>query len=284
MLFVILCSFFMASCLGNIEEKKEEGKSIDIQELSYWECSDSLRFEQLPKEKRRVIEWAKFFLETPYKGATLEVGDDFKTIINFDVFDCTTFVENILTLASLDKVSEDDFSRVLMLFRYRTGKPLGYPSRLHYFSEWIKVNQEKGLIEDLTKELGGIEVKEQINFMTKHRKSYPALKNEANYQKIKKIEERLSQYPMYIIPKQKLSEVSEYIKDGDVIALATSISGLDFVHLGFAIWQNKTLHLLHASSTANKVIISEETLENLLNRRSNVCGIAVLRLKKESVR
>lgn len=260
---------------------KKEPKSSTTGNWAYWEYSDSLHFERLPKEKNTVVEWAKFFLETPYEAATLEVGNDFKTIINLDAFDCTTFVENVLALSLLDTISEENFTQTLMQFRYRTGKPLGYPSRLHYFSEWIKVNQEKGLIEDLTKELGGIEVKEQINFMTKHRKSYSALKNEVNYLEIQKIEERLSQYPMYIIPKKKLGEVAKNIKDGDVIALATSISGLDFVHLGFAIWQNKTLYLLHASSAAGKVIISKETLEELLNKRSNVYGIAVLRLNEK---
>ena len=63
------------------------------------------------------------------------------------------------------------------------------------------------------------------------------------------------------IPKEKLDLPSDElkIKDGDVLALVTNIKGLDIVHVGFAFWKEGKLHLLHASSSAKKVIEDPKT-------------------------
>ncbi|PVX50764.1 uncharacterized protein DUF1460 [Balneicella halophila] len=249
--------------------------------MPHWYAKDSLFFSKLePAED--VIECAKSFIDVPYKASTLEVGDDFYPVINFEAFDCTTFVENVLVLASLDSLTEDSFVQKLTEFRYRSGKPLGYSSRLHYFSEWVQVNQDKGLIEDITQKLGGVSVTKPIDFMSTHRQSYPALlKDDKNYNKILEIEKNLSKQTYYVVPKTTLDMHIDAIKDGDVIALATTIKGLDYVHLGFAIWVDNRLHLLHASSKAQKVVISEKDLVDYVTHRSNISGVTVLRLRKD---
>ena len=39
--------------------------------------------------------------------------------------------------------------------RYRGGRLAGYPSRLHYFTDWLLDNERRGLIEIITADLGG---------------------------------------------------------------------------------------------------------------------------------
>ena len=68
------------------------------------------------------------------------------------------------------------------------------------------------------------------------------------------------------------------IRNGDLIAITTAIKGLDVSHAGLAIFQKRTLHLLHASQTARKVVITEDTLYRYLQRRQSRLGIIVARL------
>ena len=64
-----------------------------------------------------------------------------------------------------------------------------------------------------------------------------------------------------------------------IIALVTTVKGLDISHVGFAYWNDGTLHLLHASSGTGKVIKDTVTLFNYQKNRNKQIGIRVLRLK-----
>ena len=68
------------------------------------------------------------------------------------------------------------------------------------------------------------------------------------------VEKNLSRKVFHIIGKDKVSRQKTRIKNGDVIAFATKEEGLDVAHIGFAIWQGKNLHLLHASSKKGGVV------------------------------
>lgn len=281
-LFFII-TILLFACKGRSQE--EERKELEISESlpAYWSEADSMFFQNLPDTLHEVTAWAKFFLGTPYKSATLEKGDDYVCLVNLQAFDCTTFVENIIALSTLDTLCQEDFTKRLVALRYRSGSMQGYPSRLHYFSEWIADNEQKGIIKDVTKEVGGVAVSKKLNFMSTHRKSYPALKDSLFCEAIQQTEAELSQQVRYILSKEKLEEHKSQIKEGDIIALATNIKGLDFVHLGFATQNVKTgeLHLLHASSVEKKVVISTKILVNYLLYNKNVSGIAVLRINKD---
>ena len=67
------------------------------------------------------------------------------------------------------------------------------------------------------------------------------------------------------------------IKDGDVLAMVTNIKGLDIVHVGFAFWKDNQLHLLHASSSAKKVIEDPKTqYESSKNTKAHI-GVRAIR-------
>lgn len=228
----------------------------------------------------RITEIGKTFLHTPYVEKTLEVGETESLVINLRGLDCTTFVENVLAFSLLlkeDKNTFEDFALTLKTIRYHDGILDGYSSRLHYFTDWIRNNNEKGLVKDITSELGGVAIEKSINFMGTHRELYPFLADEGNYQKILQIEAELARENLYVLPQDAIEAVEEKLENGDIIALATSITGLDVTHTGFAIrMPNGRIHLLHAS-ISGEVTITKVPLVDYLKRVKKNTGIIVAR-------
>lgn len=221
------------------------------------------------------------FLDIPYVEKTLEIGDTETIVVNLRELDCTTFVENVLAFGltlKQDEATFEDFTNNLKTIRYRNGKLDGYPSRLHYFTEWIRNNEKKGLVKDITSELGGTELNKPINFMGTHRSLYPFLTDDENFSAIQEVEKELAKETICYLPKDQIEGKENLILSGDIIALTTSIKGLDVTHTGIAIHQpDGRLHLLHASSKNGEVEISELPLADYLkNIKSNI-GIIVAR-------
>jgi hypothetical protein len=228
-----------------------------------------------------LIAIGKSFLGTPYVAKTLEVGKKESLVINLQGLDCTTYVENVMALGyvlSLEDPRLAAFAQALEAIRYKDGRLNGYPSRLHYFSEWIANNDRKGLLKDVTEELGGNPITKDINFMSSHRDLYPFLADEDNYLQIKASERYLNNRPIYVLAKDKIEAKEHLIQSGDIIALATSIEGLDVTHTGFAIrLPSGRIHLLHASSSNEEVEISELPLADYLKDIRHNTGIMVAR-------
>ncbi|MGB5238235.1 MAG: N-acetylmuramoyl-L-alanine amidase-like domain-containing protein [Flavobacteriaceae bacterium] len=233
-----------------------------------------------PNMGRTVVEIGKTFAGMPYVGKTLEIYEDEKLVINLRGFDCTTYVENVLAFSLLLKKEADEFEAfgsILKNIRYRDGDLEGYSSRLHYFSEWLINNEVKGLVRNITCELGGVKFNKEINFMTSHRKLYPSLQDNKSFEDVRITEERLSVSEFCYIPKSKISDVEARLADGDIIALATSIDGLDVTHTGFAHRKGDgRIYLLHAS-VSGQVEISEKPLTKYLEGIKNNIGILVAR-------
>ena len=222
----------------------------------------------------------KSFLGTPYKEKTLEIGTEETLVVNLRGLDCTTFVENVLAFGHVLRKNDtllSAFTEQLETIRYRNGKLKGYPSRLHYFTEWIADNQKKGIVEDITAKLNGIPLEKTINFMGTHRSSYPFLEDDVNFEGILKMEARLATEEFCYLPTAVLETQESQLQSGDIIALATSIKGLDVTHTGIAIRQkNGRIHLLHAS-TSGSVVISKEPLTAYLKKIKHNIGIIVAR-------
>jgi len=227
-----------------------------------------------------MISVGETFLGTPYVAKTLEVGESESLVINLLGMDCTTYVENVLAFSTLlmeDKMNFDSFASTLEYIRYKDGELDGYASRLHYFSEWIVNNEKKRLLKDVTAEIGGMEIKKDINFMSTHRDLYPFLQDEENFKKIKASENYLNHQSICILPQDQIEENENQIMNGDIIALTTSITGLDITHTGIAIRERDgRIHLLHASSSG-KVEVSELPLVEYLKKIKKNTGIMVAR-------
>ena len=225
------------------------------------------------------------FIGKDYIANTLENGTEEPLFISCDRLDCSTFVELATAIsmsASQDGNHFDDVCSNLEKLRYRGGKREGYASRLHYTSWWIADNIEKGLIEEVTCETEHCTRILELNFMSTHPDSYLLLKGDTAMQaRIAELEKPFRGVATNYIPKAKLNCGKEVlnIRDGDIIALVTTIKGLDISHVGFAYWKGNSLHMLHASSAQSKVIKDTQTLFDYQKNKSKQIGIRVLRLK-----
>ena len=229
-----------------------------------------------------VSEIGKSFLGTDYLAHGLEKDGNEKLVINLTGLDCTTFLENSLVLARCikkGKTTFEDYQKELQFVRYRDGKIDKYTSRLHYFSFWIYDNVRKGVIEDVTKELGGKKIKFKVEFMSTHPENYKQLKENPDFIPIiKKQEKDISCREYYSIPKGELESKEEQIQNGDLIAITTNVEGLDIGHVGIAVrMKDNRIHLLHAPDVGYKVQISDLPLFEYLNKLKKDTGIIILR-------
>ena len=238
----------------------------------------------LSKDSCRTLHFAKKMLGVPYVAGTLDGNEEEQLVVLVDSLDCTTFVETVLAFCIADKRGERDyegFKKALTQIRYRDGVLNGYTSRLHYFSDWICNNEQMGFVKECTSETACSQPKELwLDFMTTHVDSYLSMKKNPELVKEMTSHEKNWQGTVVsYIPKEKLNLSPEElkIKDGDVLALVTNIKGLDVVHVGFAFWKDNQLHLLHASSSAKKVIEDPKTqYESSKNTKAHI-GVRAIR-------
>ncbi|HEU0013731.1 MAG TPA: N-acetylmuramoyl-L-alanine amidase-like domain-containing protein [Longimicrobium sp.] len=232
---------------------------------------------------------------SPYAAYTLEayltVGggrpEREPLILHLDRFDCVSLVESALAVArtaaagpgvSGPAIGWRRFAREVERMRYRGGVRDGYASRLHYFSEWILDGARRGLVRDLGPELGAVEDRRPLRFMTEHRRSYPALADELTFRRIGEMERSLDPFPRHVIAKERIPEVSDRIRTGDVLAFATSIAGLDVTHTAFAYRdRGGVLRVLHAPLSGGAVEVTRATLPEYVAAIRTSTGILVAR-------
>lgn len=222
-----------------------------------------------------MIRIGKSYLGTKYVANTLDESPEEKLVIQPQKVDCLTFVEYVLAQAL-----SSDITRNLQNIRYRDGIIDGYPSRLHYTSDWIENGVRHGYLEDITAENSSYINKLSLSFMSTHPELYKQLANSPeNVKRIAECEKALTGKTVHILPKNKLPDKGlPWIEDGDIIAITTSLPGLDIAHVGIANYISGNLHLLHASSSLGKVVISEKPLRNMLDNHKSWTGIRVVRM------
>ena len=240
------------------------------------------RFLQYSRQSdHSIIRTARFFLDTPYAGGTLEGDDKEQLRVNLRELDCVTFVESVIALHLMlqgDCHTFAGFCAILQHIRYRDGMIDGYLSRLHYFSEWLDNNRQMGIIS-LPKIPGCHDFVPAVSFMSSHCENYPALKNNTELcRQIADIEKNIRQLKHCYIPKDQVKNIEKYLQTGDVISITTNIPGLDASHTALALVQNGRVYILHASSEAKKVVISDEPLHDYLANRKSNTGIMVGRV------
>ena len=238
----------------------------------------------LPKDSCRTLHFAKKMLGVPYVAGTLDENEKEQLVVRLDALDCTTFVETVLAFSMADKRGERDFEafkKALTDIRYRDGLLNGYASRLHYFSDWIRNNEQMGIVRECTSESACAQSQELwLDFMSTHVDSYlPMKKNPELVKDIALYEKEWQGVLISYIPKDKLNLSSDdlKIKNGDILAITTNIKGLDVVHVGFAYWKGEELHLLHASSNAMKVIEDAQSLYDYSKNKKAHTGVRAIR-------
>lgn len=228
-----------------------------------------------------IIEMGKTFLDTEYVAHTLEQPGEEKLVINLRGLDCVSFCENSLVFARCikkGKTTFDQYKAELQFIRYRGGVIDRYPSRLHYFSDYIFDNEKKGVWKNITKSIGGVPFRKSINFMSTHPESYPQLQQHPEFiDIIQKQEAAISKRDLFHIPKENVAAVADNIQSGDVIAITSDIPGMDIAHTGIAIKQDGNLNFMHAPIAGSKVMITTKTLAEYLAGNKKQLGIMVAR-------
>ena len=229
-----------------------------------------------------MVRAAGMFYGTPYKGGTLETVPEALTV-NLHETDCILLVETCTAMTLLLKNCTDggtpsfeDFCAMLRTLRYRDGITDGYPSRMHYTSEWLLQAQDNGFLKEVTAELGGIPLNQVFSFMSSHRDNYPRLReDDGALGLIRRAEERLDTAAAYFyIPSERIPEIEDSILNGDIICFVSTVSGLDITHTGIACREEDgSLHFIHASMKEGKVVLETRTLAEYARS-----GIRVARL------
>lgn len=239
----------------------------------------------------RTATVGRALLGTPYKSFTLEIDNRIEApSVNFHGLDCWTYFEIALGFARMIEEPQENWTPERLLHyieidRYRDGRCTGdYLSRLHYLEDWFADNDRRGLIDDLTRSLGGQSVPHAAQEMTRGWKSYRYLaSNRALLRPLAQMEARVSRRPLYQIPKSRVASIEPKLRSGDVIGIvARDGRGFGTAHVGLALRrEDGVLHFMHASSPRNygKTVIDSQ-LSKYLYRYGSDTGIMVARPKR----
>lgn len=249
----------------------------------HFEWAVAQRPDTFPHFGDLLVRIGERFVGTPYEPHTLEVPGPERLVVNLEALDCVTFVETALVLARLawNGTAEGAFRTAyrdeLTRIRYRGGVLDGYPSRLHYFSEWIADNETAGMVTAVSRKLGGVADSSAIDFMSTHPDAYRQLADPDALAGVIRTETRISAVERYYIPQEEIAAKAHLIRDGDIIAATSTVPGLDIAHTGIALWRDGELRLLHAPLVGSHVQISEGTLAERIQRIGGQDGIMVAR-------
>jgi hypothetical protein len=232
----------------------------------------------------------RWLVGTPYKGYTLEIDDAVEApSCNLLGLDCWTFFETSLAFARMAVEPVENWTpktmlKYIELDRYWGGSCTGnYLSRLHYLEDWAQDNNRRGLVNDLTRSLGGIGVPNSAVEMTNNWRGYRYLRNNPALRAgITKVENRLRAKPLYMIPKDKVASIEAQLQSGDIIGIISRDGdGYGTSHVGLALRKDGVLHFMHASAPSNygKVVI-DTRLSDYLARFKKHAGILVARPAK----
>ena len=226
---------------------------------------------------------AKSMYGTPYVGGQLGLGDTqekFRVVVGHT--DCILFVEAMLCLSRTAASAPAEgpwygwFAAEVAQCRYRNPRDIRHFSdRIHYTTEWIRNLESKGVVKDITLELGGEYYDHPIYYMSTHPSAYKM--GNADIDRIAAVEKGLNEEPMTVIPPDVIPRIASKVRNGDIICYVTTIGGLDIAHVAIACIDNGVLKFIHASSAEMKVVLDAKSVASYAAGRRNCAGIKVVR-------
>ena len=284
---VITLLLLFAAFIGLAQELRVEQCNV----TSYVSREDSLLVERKVAMLKQaggtvpelMLTAAKSMYGTPYVGGQLGLGDvqeKFRVVVGHT--DCILFVEAMLCLSRTAASAPEAgpwygwFASEVARCRYRNPREIRYFSdRIHYTTEWIRNLEEKGVVKDVTLELGGEYYDHPINYMSTHPSAYKMGK--ADIDRIAAVERTLNEEPLTVIPPEVIPRIASKVRNGDIICYVTTIGGLDIAHVAIACIDNGVLKFIHASSVEMKVVLDAKSVANYAAGRRNCAGIKVVR-------
>jgi Protein of unknown function (DUF1460) len=209
-----------------------------------------------------------------------------KTLINFQSFDCVTFVETWWALSytlyevqsgKIDRKSSpiEVFCKNLNRIRYFGGENCGMEYRIHYFTQALEELGRSGLAFNVAM-ANGFPFKKKIDYITQNEDRYGELSSSTQQ---KSYESILNKTPRFFYPVQHREMYYPMAKDGDIIAFASTEPGLDVSHCGIVTVEDGEPKLNHASQLYDKVVIGQDLEMYMRSRMGKVNGFFVYRPK-----
>ena len=236
----------------------------------------------------RVAAVGRAMTGTRYKSFTLEIDDHVEApSVNLTGLDCWTFFETSLAFARmLDEPKQNWTPQTMLKYieldRYRGGQCTGsYLSRLHYLEDWLHDNDRRGMVKDLTRELGGIPADHDAVEMSRGWRSYRYMRKNPDLRAgIAQMEARVASEPFYYIPKSQVAGIESKLQSGDIIGVCAHDGRyIGTAHVGLACRANDgVLHFMHASAphNYNKVVLDQRLSDYLYHFHTDA-GIIVAR-------
>ena len=233
----------------------------------------------------RVNKFALALRGTPYVNYTLELDDRAEaSSVNMKGMDCWTLFEIALAMGRLVAVHPPPYApqemlRLIELDRYRDGRCTGrFDSRLHHLEDWIRDNERRGLVKDITPSLGGQKLHRRMAYMGKKPHLYRQLRTDPSMvPELIRVENELSRRGITYIPKSKVPKIESQLRNGDIISIVTTWHETYTSHVGLASRdKNGTLRFLHASKNHREVVL-DDRLSDYLDKFSKHAGIFVAR-------
>lgn len=246
---------------------------------------------EILKQTPYFVDFATFYKLNIKQFENVTYGNGYQkyrqgvTLINIEQMDCVTFVENFIALALVRKemssnpskfLNESEifntFIEKLNSIRYYNGQNNKWEDRINYFTAALQQLKSYGLVKNVG-EINGVRCNKKICYMSNNRQRFPGIGNWAN---VKKIEQELTLLKPHYYPLNKIEDYRLVAENGDIVALATTAPGLDVSHCGFIDIKDGKLHFTHASFLKRKVVLQQNLLE-YLQQRKNINGIFVYR-------
>src|SRR3990167_5569228 len=238
----------------------------------------------------RIDYFSRQFLGMPYLGGAQGEGElgefDQSPLWRFDVFDCLTYVNNVLAL-SLSR-NKTEFVKKLLQINYYDSIAK-YENRFHFMSVDLNLqNQKNKIVTDITASIADVayaegEIDRPNWFLHRSEKDIkllkPLLANEMKkrLEKLKEISKKVKKEWTRVpyLPLTSLFDVFDKIPHAAIIEIVRPNwnlkekigTNLHVSHLGFAIRRKNELFFRHASSEKKQVVevLLSEYLKNCLS-------------------
>lgn len=190
-------------------------------------------------------------------------------VLTFHGLDPLGFANTVLALAETSSLSAPtvyDYERKLISYSRRKAEDSGFPSKLFYGSDWIVDNVYRGHLKDMTEYLSAGSFKTKtLDYLTRHRADFPALKDDASYDKVRMTEMGYRSHKIPHLKKQIAGTKTfvELLKNGDIIIMLSPDVDYDLYDVGFVEMIDGEPHLIHISKETGKVTADEYPLERL---------------------
>lgn len=250
------------------------------------------KFESLNDTSKRMDSLSQEFLGLPYgDGGPLGEGPegryDQDPLYRFDTFDCTTYVETIVSLALSRDVNA--FETQMDEIRYEHGE-IDYLKRNHYPSlQWIPFNIHNGLLSEINEEIAPLQeiqvasaiinLPDWLKMIKINEIKVPYASDEEKLRLLNELHEKANLYsPVranlnYVPIKYLLAwpEQLKFIPHGSIVNfvrpnwdLTASIgTHMNVSHQGLLFWKDGVVVLRHASNSTPKQVSEIPFIEYL---------------------